>query len=157
MVSSVGAYAGDILQYFQLQSSAENLQTSRGISFEDLVGNGTITVCNAEDSTGITSVGGNSSSGGSSNSNSEMDLNNDGVVTIDEIMRYTEMQMMERMQEEMAQEQSSETMSQDSEKEKQQESFDLNSFKTQMATKAYQAGQDLLTASIGAVIQNFAL
>ena len=156
MVSSVGAYAGDILQYFQLQRATDNLQTSQSVSFEDLVGNGTITVSNSEDFTGITSMGG-SSSANSSSSNSEMDLNNDGVVTIDEIMRYTEMQMMERMQEQVAEEQGSDILSQDAEKGKEQESFDINSFKTQMATKAYQMGQDLLTASIGSVTQSFAL
>lgn len=153
MVSSVGAYAGDIMQFLQLQNRAE---TSQCISFEDLVGNGTISVSNDNDSTGITAMS-NGSSAGSSSSNSEMDLNNDGVVTIDEIMRYTEMQMMERMQEQMAEEQSSDAMTQDGEKGKQQDSFDMSRFKTQMATKAYQMGQDLLTASIGAVTQSFAL
>ena len=153
MVSSVGAYAGDIMQFFQLQNRVE---TSQCPSFEDLVGNGTISVSN-DDTTGITAMGGGSSSGSSTSSNSEMDLNNDGVVTIDEIMRYTEMQMMERMQEQVAEEQSSDAMSHEAEKGKQNESFDLNSFKTQMATKAYQMGQDLLTASIGAVTQSFAL
>lgn len=149
MVSSIGAYAGDIMQFLQVQNRVE---TSQCPSFEDLVGNGTISVSN-DDSTGITAMAG----GSSSSSNSEMDLNNDGVVTIDEIMRYTEMQMMERMQEQMAEEQSSDAMSHEAEKGKQNESFDLNSFKTQMATKAYQMGQDLLTASIGAVTQSFAL
>lgn len=149
MVSSIGAYAGDIMQFLQVQNRVE---TSQCPSFEDLVGNGTISVSN-DDSTGITAMAG----GSSSSSNSEMDLNNDGVVTIDEIMRYTEMQMMERMQEQMAEEQSSDAMSQEAEKGKQNDGFALNNFKTQMATKAYQMGQDLLTASIGAVTQSFAL
>ena len=86
-----------------------------------------------------------------------MDLNQDGEVTIDEIMRYTEMQMMEKMQEQMAEENSNETNFDDNEKKANDEKFDMNSFKTQMAAKAYQMGETLLTTSIGAITQSFAV
>ena len=161
MVSSIGAYGTDIMQYLQISTTnTTDVQTTRGFSFDELIGNGKISENSSNDSsTGITAMAGMESSAGSSSSEtySEMDLNQDGVVTIDEIMRYTEMQMMEKMQEQLAEENSGETNSNDDEKKTNNEKFDVETFKTQMAAKAYQMGETMLTASIGAITQSFAV
>lgn len=161
MVSSIGSVAGNLFaQYQELQNSSEAYSTKQAQSFDELVGSGKISAGEDQSSgTGITSIGGASGSGGteSSSSNSEMDLNNDGTVTIDEIMQYTAMQMMEQMQDQMASDEGSDQMSQENGQNKQQEKFDINTFKTQMASQAYQMGENLLNSSIGSVTQSFAL
>ena len=101
MVSSIGAYGTDIMQYLQISTTnTSDVHTNRSLSFDELIGNGKISENqNTDSSTGITAMAGmeGSASNSSSETYSEMDLNQDGVVTIDEIMRYTEMQMMEKM------------------------------------------------------------
>ena len=159
MVGSIGAYASDILQYMQISSNATTgSQTVQGTSFEELIGNGRISTQENTQSTGITTMGGLSTSDSSANETySEMDLNQDGQVTIDEIMRYTEMQMMEKMQEQLADAVGDENKTDENEKKSQNDKFDMNSFKTQLAAKAYQMGETLLNTSISAVTQNFAV
>lgn len=156
MVSSIGAYASDLMQYVNISSNSTNYETTQGISFDELIGNGKVTLNKQENnSTGITAMGGFSNGSDSSETYSEMDLNQDGTVTIDEIMRYTEMQMMEKMQEQMTEEAGDEEKSDN--KNAHSEKFDLDAFKTQMATKSYQMGEALLNTSIGAVTQSFAV
>lgn len=161
MVSSIGSYAADIMQqYTNFSTGTDALKTAQSPSFDELIGNGTVTssdeASTANSSTGITSMGGSSSSEeSSSSSNSEMDLNNDGVVTIDEIMQYTAMKMAEQMQDQLASDEGADQMGQQNESSQQKP--DINDFKTQMAAKAYQAGQGLLTASIASVTQSFVL
>ena len=161
MVSSIGSYAADIMQqYTNFSTGTDALKTAQAQSFDELIGNGTVTSSDesstANSSTGITSMGGSSSSEeSSSSSNSEMDLNNDGVVTIDEIMQYTAMKMAEQMQDQLASDEGADQMGQQNELS--QQKSDINDFKTQMAAKAYQAGQGLLTASIASVTQSFVL
>lgn len=161
MVSSIGSYATDIMQqYTNFSTGTDALKTAQSPNFDELIGNGTVTssdeASTANSSTGITSMGGSSSSEeSSSSSNSEMDLNNDGVVTIDEIMQYTAMKMAEQMQDQLASDEGADQMGQQNESS--QQKSDINDFKTQMAAKAYQAGQGLLTASIASVTQSFVL
>ncbi len=160
MVSSIGSYAADIMQqYTNFSTGTDALKTAQSPSFDELIGNGTVTSSDesstANSSTGITSMGGSSSEESSSSSNSEMDLNNDGVVTIDEIMQYTAMKMAEQMQDQLASDEGADQMGQQNESS--QQKSDMNDFKTQMAAKAYQAGQGLLTASIASVTQSFVL
>lgn len=161
MVSSIGSYAADIMQqYTNFSTGSDALKTAQSPNFDELIGNGTVTSSDesstANSSTGITSMGGSSSSEeSSSSSNSEMDLNNDGVVTIDEIMQYTAMKMAEQMQDQLASDEGADQMGQQNESS--QQKSDMNDFKTQMAAKAYQAGQGLLTASIASVTQSFVL
>lgn len=160
MVSSIGSYATDIMQqYINFSTGTDALKTAQSPSFDELIGNGTVTSSDesstANSSTGITSMGGSSSEESSSSSNSEMDLNNDGVVTIDEIMQYTAMKMAEQMQDQLASDEGADQMGQQNELS--QQKSDINDFKTQMAAKAYQAGQGLLTASIASVTQSFVL
>ena len=160
MVSSIGSYAADIMQqYTNFSTGTDALKTAQSPSFDELIGNGTVTSSDesstANSSTGITSMGGSSSEESSSSSNSEMDLNNDGVVTIDEIMQYTAMKMAEQMQDQLASDEGADQMGQQNESS--QQKSDINDFKTQMAAKAYQAGQGLLTASIASVTQSFVL
>lgn len=160
MVSSIGSYATDIMQqYTNFSTGTDALKTAQSPNFDELIGNGTVTSSDesstANSSTGITSMGGSSSEESSSSSNSEMDLNNDGVVTIDEIMQYTAMKMAEQMQDQLASDEGADQMGQQNESS--QQKSDINDFKTQMAAKAYQAGQGLLTASIASVTQSFVL
>ena len=160
MVSSIGSYAADIMQqYTNFSTGTDALKTAQSPNFDELIGNGTVTSSDesstANSSTGITSMGGSSSEESSSSSNSEMDLNNDGVVTIDEIMQYTAMKMAEQMQDQLASDEGADQMGQQNESS--QQKSDINDFKTQMAAKAYQAGQGLLTASIASVTQSFVL
>ena len=160
MVSSIGSYAADIMQqYINFSTGTDALKTAQSPNFDELIGNGTVTSSDesstANSSTGITSMGGSSSEESSSSSNSEMDLNNDGVVTIDEIMQYTAMKMAEQMQDQLASDEGADQMGQQNESS--QQKSDMNDFKTQMAAKAYQAGQGLLTASIASVTQSFVL
>ena len=161
MISSIGAYASDIVQFMQIsQNASEKTQATQGLSFDELIENGEITATKQEEhSTGITTMG-NVSSGSSNNSSetySEMDLNQDGQVTIDEIMRYNEMQMMEKMQEQMAEENNNESNPDDNEKKSSNDKHLLDAFKNQMATKAYQMGESLISTSIGAITQSFAV
>lgn len=159
MVGSIGSISSSIFQQYQgIQNSSEAYSTKQAQSFDELVGNGTISAGEeVSSSTGITSMGGGSESSGSSSSNSEMDLNNDGQVTIDEIMRYTAMQMMEKMKEQMASDEGSQEMSQQDAQNPQQQKVDVESFKTQMAAQAYQMGENLLSAAIGSVTGSIAV
>lgn len=161
MVSSIGSTASSLFQYYSsIQNSADSVSTAQGQSFEELLSNGKVSNQNDNQNFSITAlpdVGSSqsSSSSSSSSSNSEMDLNGDGVVTLDEILQYTAMQMSEQVNEQIAADEGSEQMQ--NEQNQQQDSFDLNSFKTQMASKAYQMGENLLSASIGSVTGSFAV
>ena len=163
MVSSIGSTASSLFQYYSsIQNSADSVSTAQGQSFEELLSNGKVSNQNDNQNFSITAlpdVGSSqsSSSSSSSSSNIEMDLNGDGVVTLDEILQYTAMQMSEQVNEQIAADEGSEQMQNESGQNLQQDSFDLNSFKTQMASKAYQMGENLLSASIGPVTGSFAV
>ncbi len=167
MVSSIGSVASSmLLQYQNLQAGSETLSAQQGQSFEELIGMGKISQDDGSSSMSITALPSVSSSGGSSassssssssSSNSEMDLNGDGVVTSDEVMQYIAMQMSEKIQEDIASDEASDNMAQNENQNQQQHKSGVENFKTQMATQAYQFGENLLTASIGAVTKSFVL
>ena len=158
MVSSIGAVASSIFQQYQgISSDSASVSTKQSLSFEELVGNGVVENSEKASSNEISAMGGSSKSSDSSSAKSEMDLNQDGVITIDEVMQYVAMQMVEQMQEQMASDEASDQMSQESEQNTKQQQSDMKDFKIQMASQAYQMGEGLLNASIGAVTQSFAV
>ena len=130
-------------QYFniRLQSTSNVTTDSTAISFDDMVSNGMIDV-NSDDSssTGVTAMGGGSGGGSSSGSKSEMDLNGDGQVTSDEVIKYMQMQMMEKMSEQMSSDDGTTMMGQQS----QQLNNGIEEFKNKQAASAYQSVQNSL-------------
>ena len=133
-VGSIGSYAASIFQYQGLQSTSNVTTDSTAISFDDMVSNGMIDV-NSDDSssTGVTAMGGGSGGGSSSGSKSEMDLNGDGQVTSDEVIKYMQMQMMEKMSEQMSSDDGTTMMGQQS----QQLNNGIEEFKNKQAASAY--------------------
>ncbi len=140
-VGSIGSYAASIFQYQGLQSTSNVTTDSTAISFDDMVSNGMIDV-NSDDSssTGVTAMGGGSGGGSSSGSKSEMDLNGDGQVTSDEVIKYMQMQMMEKMSEQMSSDDGTTMMGQQS----QQLNNGIEEFKNKQAASAYQSVQNSL-------------
>ena len=140
-VGSIGSYAASIFQYQGLQSTSNVTTDSTAISFDDMVSNGMIDV-NSDDSssTGVTALGGGSGGGSSSGSKSEMDLNGDGQVTSDEVIKYMQMQMMEKMSEQMSSDDGTTMMGQQS----QQLNNGIEEFKNKQAASAYQSVQNSL-------------
>lgn len=140
-VGSIGSYAASIFQYQGLQSTSNVTTDSTAISFDDMVSNGMIVV-NSDDSssTGVTAMGGGSGGGSSSGSKSEMDLNGDGQVTSDEVIKYMQMQMMEKMSEQMSSDDGTTMMGQQS----QQLNNGIEEFKNKQAASAYQSVQNSL-------------
>lgn len=140
-VGSIGSYAASIFQYQGLQSTSNVTTDSTAISFDDMVSNGMIDV-NSDDSssTGVTAMGGGSGGGSSSGSKSEMDLNGDGQVTSDEVIKYMQMQMMEKMSEQMSSHDGTTMMGQQS----QQLNNGIEEFKNKQAASAYQSVQNSL-------------
>ncbi len=150
-ISGIGAYSASI---FQSLSTSDSAGTTAGMSFDDMVANGVIS--NTEDekaSTGITAMGGSSEkeeTSSSSGSNSEMDLNNDGQVTMDEIVRYMQMQMADNMSEQMSSEDGSFEMGQQA-----QQNTGIEEFKTRQAANAYQSGQQLMDSVSDMITDGF--
>ena len=140
-VGSIGSYAASIFQYQGLQSTSNVTTDSTAISFDDMVSNGMIDV-NSDDSssTGVTAMGGGSGGGSSSGSKSEMDLNGNGQVTSDEVIKYMQMQMMEKMSEQMSSDDGTTMMGQQS----QQLNNGIEEFKNKQAASAYQSVQNSL-------------
>ncbi|MEI3256134.1 MAG: hypothetical protein V8R83_12715 [Candidatus Gastranaerophilaceae bacterium] len=140
-VGSIGSYAASIFQYQGLQSTSNVTTDSTAISFDDMVSNGMIDV-NSDDSssTGVTAMGGGSGGGSSSGSKSEMDLNGDGQVTSDEVIKDMQMQMMEKMSEQMSSDDGTTMMGQQS----QQLNNGIEEFKNKQAASAYQSVQNSL-------------
>lgn len=142
-VGSIGSYATSIFQYQGLQSTSNVTTDSTAISFDDMVSNGMIDVSSDDSSsTGVTAMSGGSSggSGSSSGSNSEMDLNGDGQVTSDEVIKYMQMQMMEKMSDQMSSDDGTTMMGQQS----QQLNNGIEEFKNKQAASAYQSVQNSL-------------
>lgn len=160
MVSSIGSMMTDLLQnYREMQFSSGATKNESSQSFEEIIGNKTQeqteTVASEKNSLQAALKSEDSDSSGSAKN--EMDLNQDGVVTIDEVMQYVSMQMSQELQEQLAADQGSDEMSQNADQSAQQQKADLQDFKSLQATQAYQKGENLLSASIGAVTQSFAV
>ena len=135
MVGAIGSISSSIYQY-QL-TMPDVTQTSQASSFEELVSNGKVENPSAESSSASVSAAGGSSS--SSSSNSEMDLNNDGQVTSDEVIRYMQMQMLDKMSEQMSSEDGAFEMGQQGTLQS-----GIEEFQTKQAANAYRANQDSL-------------
>lgn len=135
MVGAIGSISSSIYQY-QL-TMPDVTQTSQASSFEELVSNGKVENPSAESSSASVSAAGGSSS--SSSSNSEMDLNNDGQVTSDEVIRYMQMQMLDKMSEQMSSEDGAFEMGQQG-----SQQSGIEEFQTKQAANAYRANQDSL-------------
>ena len=150
-ISTIGAYTTGV---FESLMSADSSKTSTGMSFEDMVSNGIINNTDSEKHTaGITAAGGVSEKDGSdssSGSKNEMDLNNDGKVTMDEIVRYMQMQMADNMSEQMSSEDGSFEMGQQA-----QQNTGIEEFKTKQAANAYQAGRQLMDTAVDMVTDRF--
>lgn len=148
-LSSIGSYAASQLFNYRTEQFSGG-QTNTALSFDELVGNSAIQT-EEEPSLGVDGITAmptmsksseTSDSSSSSSSNSEMDLNQDGQVTSDEIIRYLQMQMMERMSEEMCNMQNEENSSQQN-----SNTINQTDFKNKIATTAYKAGEALITAA----------
>ncbi len=135
MVGAIGSISSSIYQY-QL-TMPDVTQTSQASSFEELVSNWKVENPSAESSSASVSAAGGSSS--SSSSNSEMDLNNDGQVTSDEVIRYMQMQMLDKMSEQMSSEDGVFEMGQQG-----TQQSGIEEFQTKQAANAYRANQDSL-------------
>ncbi len=137
MVGSIGSMASGILSYNSSLFSSQQASTSQALNFEDMVSNGIISNPETDEtSTGVTSAGGSSSSSGS---NSEMDLNKDGQVTSDEVIKYMQMQMMDRMSEQTCSDDGCFEMGQQASK---QAASGIEEFKSKQAASAYQSVQN---------------
>ena len=150
-ISSIGSYSASI---FESLMSSDSSKTTSGMSFEDMVSNGVISnTDNEKFSTGITAAGGSSekdSSDSSRGSKNEMDLNNDGKVTMDEIVRYMQMQMADNMSEQMSSEDGSFEMGQQA-----QQNTGIEEFKAKQAANAYQAGRQLMDTAVDMITDSF--
>ena len=141
MVGAIGSISSSIYQY-QL-TMPDVTQASQAASFEELVSKGKIenpSPGSQSASVSAASAGGTSSSSSSSSSaNSEMDLNNDGQVTSDEVIRYMQMQMLDKMSEQMSSEDGAFEMGQQG-----TQQSGIEEFQTKQAANAYRANQDSL-------------
>lgn len=159
MVNSIGSIATNIYQnYRDTQLSAVN--TSQAFSFDELLSNGVIQK-NDEPILGVDSitavptmdaVASEASTSSSGSSNSDMDLNKDGQVTTDEIVRYLQLQMMDRMAEELSSEEGVLQMGQQANLQS-----GINDFKAKLATNSYKIGETLLNTSISMAKTSFLL
>ena len=133
MVGSIGSVSSSMFQY--LLSMPSTTESSQNVSFDNMLSGNKVDNQSAADS--ISNAGGASSTS-SSSANSEMDLNNDGQVTIDEVIRYTQMQMTEKMSEQMSSEDGAFEMGQQA-----QNQFNgVEELKNKQAASAYRLNQN---------------
>lgn len=141
MINSLGA----IGSYQSLFSTQTSQTTSQSVtSFDDAL-QSSATSENSE-----TSAAGGSGGSGATGSKSEMDLNNDGTVTVDEIIKYMEMQQAGTEFEQNAAEEGSQQMSQEN-----NNVANINDFKNQQASKAYSISQNLISDVTDMISQSF--
>ena len=144
MIESIGSIGTNIYQnYRELQISTNS--TTQALSFDDLISNGIIKT-KEEPSLGIDGItavptmeSSSSSDSSSSNSNSEMDLNRDGQVTSDEVIRYIQIQMIDRMEEEICSDEGTSQMEQQT-----QNTNNIDAFKNKVAKAAYKVGEAII-------------
>ncbi|GEM_PF-1730833 len=135
-IGSIGSFAGAIFQYQGSLATSNASTDSTAISFDDMVSNGMINVNEDEG----TSAAGSGASKCSMGSKDEMDLNGDGQVTSDEVIKYMQMQMMEKMSDQMSSDDGTTMMGQQS----QQLNNGIEEFKNKQAASAYQSVQNSL-------------
>ncbi len=143
MVGSIGSVSSSMFQY--LLSMPSTTESSQNVSFENVLSANKVDNQSAADS--VSNAGGTSSTS-SSSANSEMDLNNDGQVTIDEVIRYTQMQMTDKMSEQMSSEDGAFEMGQQA----QSQLNGMEELKNKQAASAYGLNQnnfvDMITSGI---------
>lgn len=143
MVGSIGSVSSSMFQY--LLSMPSTTESSQNVSFDNVLSVNKVDNQSAADS--VSNAGGTSSTS-SSSANSEMDLNNDGQVTIDEVIRYTQMQMTDKMSEQMSSEDGAFEMGQPA----QSQLNGMEELKNKQAASAYGLNQnnfvDMITSSI---------
>lgn len=143
MVGSIGSVSSSMFQY--LLSMPSTTESSQNVSFDNVLSANKVDNQSAADS--ISNAGGTSSTS-SSSANSEMDLNNDGQVTIDEVIRYTQMQMTDKMSEQMSSEDGAFEMGQQA----QSQLNGMEELKNKQAASAYGLNQnnfvDMITSGI---------
>ena len=133
MVGSIGSVSSSMFQY--LLSMPSTTEYSQNVSFDNMLSGNKVDNQSAADSA---SNAGGASSTSSSSANSEMDLNNDGQVTIDEVIRYTQMQMTDKMSEQMSSEDGAFEMGQQA-----QNQFNgVEELKNKQAASAYRLNQN---------------
>lgn len=133
MVGSIGSVSSSMFQY--LLSMPSTTESSQNVSFDNVLSGNKVDNQSAADSA---SNAGGTSSTSSSSANSEMDLNNDGQVTIDEVIRYTQMQMTEKMSEQMSSEDGAFEMGQQA----QSQLNGVEELKNKQAASAYRLNQN---------------
>ena len=138
LLSSFSTLAG--LNNSNNSSSTSSTSSSNSSSIDDIIKNlGTSSseasdsASESSDSTASSGSGGSGGGSSSSSSSSKMDLNGDGVVTVDEILQYLEMQKADNS--------SDPTKSASEQQESDTDAFKdaVNQFKTKNATQAYQS------------------
>lgn len=133
MVGSIGSVSSSMFQY--LLSMPSTTESSQNVSFDNVLSANKVDNQSAADSA---SNAGGASSTSSSSANSEMDLNNDGQVTIDEVIRYTQMQMTDKMSEQMSSEDGAFEMGQQA----QSQLNGMEELKNKQAASAYGLNQN---------------
>ena len=159
MIGTIGSIGANIYQNYR-DSQLSAASTSRAMSFDDLLSNGVIST-KEEPTMGVESItavptlestSSSASSVSSNGSNSDMDLNKDGQVTSDEIIRYLQMQMVDRIAEELTSEEGTNMMNQQA-----QQQTGMDEFKNKLAKTAYKLGETLIDTAKTSVSYSFIL
>ena len=158
MVNSIGSIATNIYQNYR-DTQLSSITTSQALSFDELLSNGVIEK-EAKPSLGVDAITAvpsmekcsDKTDTTASSSSSDMDLNKDGQVTTDEIVRYLQLQMMDKMAEELSSEEGVVQMGQQANLQS-----GTNDFKAKLASNAYKFGETLLNTSFTAAKTSFIL
>ena len=145
MIESIGSIGTNIYQnYRELQITTD--KTVQASSFDNLLSNNIVKTTNEPilELDGITPTTlsepkSQEITTSSNNSSNEMDLNKDGLVTSDEIIRYIQMQMVDRMAEEICSDEGTSQMEQQT-----QNTNNLDALKNKVAKAAYKVGEAII-------------
>jgi len=156
MLSTIASASTNIYQNYRDLQIASN-STSQALSFDELLSNDIIKTkeepllgvekINALPSTQTISETEQNLSG---SSNDEMDLNKDGQVTSDEIIKYVQMQVMDRMVEELSSDDGLNLMGQQPHNQ-----TNIQDFKNKIAKTAYNIGEKLIDTTTSAISYSF--
>ena len=145
MIESIGSIGTNIYQNYR-ESQITTDKTVQASSFDNLLSNDIVKTTNEPilELDGITPTTlsepkSQETTTSSNNSSNEMDLNKDGLVTSDEIIRYIQMQMVDRMAEEICSDEGTSQMEQQT-----QNTNNLDAFKNKVAKAAYKVGEAII-------------
>ena len=158
MIESIGSIGRNIYQnYRELQITTD--KTVQASSFDNLLSNDIVKTTNEPilELDGITPTTlsdpkSQETTTSSNNSSNEMDLNKDGLVTSDEIIRYIQMQMVDRMAEEICSDEGTSQMEQQT-----QNTNNLDAFKNKVAKAAYKVGEAIIDTTNSATTYSLLL